>query len=236
MAHSIYQGDRFGRQRCDNGVYPRHRHGFGYICVVLRGHFVEAGDSGRFHVGPGDVLSHDSYHGHMDVFGGSAHVLNLPLIDGLPPGGRLRCSDPDAVAIEAEVDPVSAARLVASSSDPVEGESDWPDLLAEALTRQPQLSITQWSDAHDLAPATVSRGFLKAYGASPARFRAESRAVKACRAMVSASTSIAAAAADLGFADQAHMTRAIKEMSGLPPARLRQLGVKSVQYRCPVEA
>jgi hypothetical protein len=103
---NVYDGERFGRARCDTGAYPRHRHSFGYICVVIDGSFIEAGDAGRFRLRAGDVLVHRNFEAHMDVFGASAaEVLNLPLVQGLPEQGLIKCSNLDAVAIEAERDP-----------------------------------------------------------------------------------------------------------------------------------
>jgi AraC-like DNA-binding protein len=125
------------------------------------------------------------------------------------------------VAIEAERDPLSAAMMMASTSTAALGEQDWPDLLAHALRCDPGLSIKRWADRHGLASGTVSRGFGQAYGTSPARFRLESRAREACRAVTATAEPCAMIAADLGFADQAHMSRAVKQLSGLPPAQLR---------------
>jgi AraC-like DNA-binding protein len=223
-AQNIYDGERFGRTRCDTGTYPRHRHPFEYICVVINGGFTEAGDAGRFRLRPGDVLVHRSFEAHMDVFGASAaDVLNLPLVHGLPEQGLVRCNDLDAVVLEAERDPWSAAMLVAAAFVAAAGEQDWPDLLAQDLSRNHALEIAAWSSVHALAPATVSRGFRLAYGTSPARFRAEARARQACRLIATSMEPLSAVAAELGFSDQAHMTRAVKEISGVPPARLRAL-------------
>jgi AraC-like DNA-binding protein len=195
------------------------------MCVVIDGAFIEAGDAGRFRLRAGDVLVHRNFEAHMDVFGASAaEVLNLPLVQGLPEQGLIKCSNLDAVAVEAERDPWSAAMLVAEAFVAGSGEQDWPDLLARDLSRNPALEIGAWSSAHGLAPATVSRGFRSAYGTSPARFRAEARARQACHAVATGVEPLSGVAAELGFADQAHMTRAVKEISGLPPGRLRSAG------------
>lgn len=47
-----------GRELCDAGDLPRHRHSAGYMTLVLAGGYDEAGDVGRFRVGPGDLLVH----------------------------------------------------------------------------------------------------------------------------------------------------------------------------------
>ncbi|KAI1692069.1 helix-turn-helix domain-containing protein [Ditylenchus destructor] len=63
------------------------------------------------------------------------------------------------------------------------GPGDWPDLLAATLARDPALSITAWADRAGLDPASVSRGFARAYGVSPKRFRLELRTRSAVRAL-----------------------------------------------------
>lgn len=222
MAANIYSGCRFGRDRCAGGAIPRHRHLFGYVCVVLKGGFVEAGDIGRFRLGPGDALVHRPFEAHLDLFGTSpAEVLNLPLVDGLGEG-FVRVEDPDSLARTAERDPAAAARLVSRTARPAQGEADWPDLLAAALRADPGRSIGDWASSHGLAPATVSRGFGKAYGTTPARYRAEARARRACQALAAGTRPLARIAAEFGFADQAHMCRAVKQAAGLSPARLRE--------------
>jgi AraC-like DNA-binding protein len=217
-----YDGSRFGRERCDGPALPRHRHPFGYMCLILSGRFDEAGDEGRFRVGPGDVLIHRTYEAHRDIFEArGAEVLNLPLPDSFGASGRVRIEDADAVARAAERDPWDAAEQIAAGSRSAGGEEDWPDLLARDLRDNPQLALGDWARAQGLAPATVSRGFGQAYGVTPARYRAETRALRAWRSVSSSRQALAAIAFDLGFADQAHMTRAFVAMVGAPPHRWR---------------
>ena len=99
-------------------------------------------------------------------------------------------------------------------------------LLAAALLADPDLGISGWADRMGLAAASVSRGFARAYGVSPKRFRLESRVRHAMRHLSRWQDSLASLAAEHGFADQAHMSRAIVALTGQPPARLR---AKSVQ-------
>jgi len=217
-----YDGRRFGRERCGGSPLPRHRHPFGYMCVILSGHFVEAGDEGRFRVGAGDVLIHRTYEAHRDLFDSrGADVLNLPLPNSFDSVGRVRIEDIDSVARLAERDPRAAAARIADGCRPAGGEEDWPDLLARALRAPAAFSIGDWARAHGLAPATISRGFGQAYGVTPMRYRAEARALRAWRSVSSSHQPLAAIAFDLGFSDQAHMTRAFAAMTGLPPRRWR---------------
>ena len=135
-----------GRELCDAGDLPRHRHASGYMTLILAGGYDEAGDVGRFRVRPGDLLVHRPFEAHRNAFGRrSAEVLNLPLVD-LPHLGALnRLADPDLVARLAEGDPAAAARAAAEQARPGEGEVDWPDELAAALRAESDLfRIGHW--------------------------------------------------------------------------------------------
>ena len=208
---------------------PRHRHAAPYMAIVIEGGYLEAGDAGRIEAGPGDVILHGAFEAHQDRFRPrGATVLNLPLgpEDGAAAG---RIDDVDAIVRLAERDPWAAsaqARIALSSDRPV--LDDWPDLLAAALRDDPSLIISDWADRMGLAAASVSRGFARAYGVTPKRFRLEARALQAVRELRHRSGSLAGLAAELGFADQAHMSRAICATTGLSPLRLR---AKWVQER-----
>lgn len=206
---------------------PRHRHADGYIALVLDGGYEEAGDEGRFTAHPGTVVVHGRWTAHLDRFGTrGARVLNLPPVEGLLPGaGAL--ADPDAAARLAERDPLAAAEYIREHIRSGAGQhGDWPDLLAAALRADPDIRLAPWARRACIDPASLSRGFARAYGVSPKRFRLEARTRRALLALDRWRGSLADLAADQGFADQAHLTRSIAAMTGAPPALLR---AKSVQ-------
>lgn len=215
MQHSAFQTLSAG------GRMDRHRHTEAYAAVVLAGGYVEAGDRGRFHARPGQVLIHGAWESHMDAFSGAGgRVLNLPLTAEVAFG--VGAADPDALARAAERNLAEAEVLLRETMRPLDAAlDDWPDLLAEALRGDPALTLEVWAEAAGLAPATVSRGFRQAFGTSPRRYRAEQRALKAAGALVTRADSLAALAVELGFVDQAHMTRAVSALTGLAPGRLR---------------
>ena len=206
---------------------PRHRHAEPYIAVVLAGCYHEAGDEGRFTAAPGTVVVHGRWTAHLDRFGArGARVLNLPAVGGLPPGVAT-IPDLDALARIAERDPIAASEHVRAHWQAATSAcDDWPDLLAATLRADPDLALAPWARRMKLDPASVSRGFARAYGVSPKRFRIEVRTRRALSALAEWRGTLADLAADQGFADQAHMTRSITAMTGLPPIVLR---AKSVQ-------
>lgn len=210
---------------------PRHRHASGYVALVIAGEYEEAGDQGRFAARIGTVVVHGDWTAHQDRFGmRGAQVLNLPALSGFRAGAG-HVADPDAAVRLAEHDPIAAAtyvcdhfRLGAARRD------DWPDLLADALTDNPDIALTPWADQMGLDPASVSRGFARAYGVSPKRFRLEVRTRRALAVLPAWRGSLADLAADQGFADQAHLARSVVAMTGISPIRFR---AKSVQAASP---
>ncbi|MET0533775.1 MAG: helix-turn-helix domain-containing protein [Steroidobacter sp.] len=206
---------------------PRHRHTEGYAALVLAGGYIEAGDRGRIRVQPGQVVIHGAYEAHQDHFArAGAVVLNIPLLEKLEAITGI-VSDADAIARLAERDILGAAALLKETIRAVESRlTDWPDQLAAALAAKSDFSIETWADDMGLTPQSISRGFRQAYGVSPKRYRFEQRTLRALRRLPTWPGTLADLAADVGFADQAHLTRAVVALTGSAP---KQLKVKSVQ-------
>jgi AraC-like DNA-binding protein len=209
---------------------PRHRHAAAYAAVVLAGGYIEAGDHGRARVQPGNVVIHVAHEAHQDYFAAAgASVLNIPLVAGFEAMiGRV--PDPDAIARLSEHDIAGAAALLKETIEPQDIRlADWPDALAAALASNLDFSIEDWAADMGLAPASVSRGFRQAYGVSPKRYRLEQRTLRTLSQLRTWTGSLADLAAESGFSDQAHLSRAVVALTGIVPSRLQ---VKSVQDRC----
>lgn len=201
----------------------RHRHGQGYVALVLAGGYIEAGDRGRFRVEAGHAALHGAHESHLnEFFGRGAQVLNLPLPPGHWPEPIGHVDDADAIARLAERDPAEAVVLLRATFRPAPARlDDWPDRLARALADDPALDLAAWADAMGIAPASLSRGFRRTYGTTAKRYRLEQRAIRALHRLPHWPGSIADLAADTGFADQAHLTRALTAMTGRTPRQLR---------------
>jgi AraC-like DNA-binding protein len=204
---------------------PRHPHGHGFAALVLAGGYVEAGDTGRHWMGPGDVLLHQAWERHLDRFDGrGAEVLVLPIADSDARLAASRVADPDAIARLAEHDRAEAARqLLAATRPRAEGGADWPDVLARGLRDDPALPLTPWARAHGLHPGSISRGFRQVFGVTPAGYRLIQRTRRAINAVRACAEPLSFIAQDCGFADQAHMSRAIRSLACTTPAALRRL-------------
>jgi AraC-like DNA-binding protein len=211
---------------------PRHAHVGAYATIVLQGAYEEAGDAGRFKVGPGDVLLHAPFSAHRDIVSSvKTIVLDLPLpFDARDWTARGRLSDPDDVTRLAERSRADAmhAMLEALESSAA-AESDLPDILAGDLTENASLGVGQWSRHKGVSRETAWRHFRGAYGVDIAAYRSEARARKAWRMIVSNATPLANIAIAAGFSDQPHMSRAVKALTGRTPGAWRKAAATSVQ-------
>lgn len=208
----------------------RHSHTASYVALVLSGSYEEAGDLGRFQVRAGDVLSHDRFESHIDRFtAAGATVLNLPLQpwQSFAPGaGTL--SDPDLIARQAEKSRTVAVALLLSMVKPCDARmNDWPDKLARDLIRDPAMRLSVWAEEAGLAPWAVSRGFAQVFGISPEAYRARVRARRAWKAIQMTEQPLVQVALLSGFCDQAHMTRSVKQVTGMTPKAWRALQIAS---------
>jgi AraC-like DNA-binding protein len=214
-----------GHERRDSRAYiPRHRHERAYAALILGGSYEESGSRGRFRVRPGDVLLHDTFDAHLDRFESSGALIFSLAIEACPPDtGIAHIRDSDAVVRIAERDPIEAGALLLAEirRKPVV-HYDWPDILANDLLSDPDWRLDEWARKRSLAPSTVSRGFRKVFEVTPAAFRLGARARHAFRMISGSDLSFATVAATTGFADQAHMSRAVRALTGAPPGCWRR--------------
>jgi AraC-like DNA-binding protein len=228
---AIAQGSETWSAHCS---IPRHRHERAYAAVILSGGYEESGSFGRYRVRSGHVLLHRAFDAHVDRFESSgARILNL-LLDEPPAFGLGVVADPDAIARVAEKDLPAAVEALRETMTSIEPQpADWPDLLAYDLLDDPQLRLEAWAERQGMAAATLSRGFRTIFATSPAAFRAESRAQSALALITAGGSSLAEIAAAAGFADQSHMTRAVRALTGQPPGYwLRSNRFKTRRMEC----
>jgi len=213
----------------------RHRHDTAYAAVVLKGSYVEAGDTGRHRLTEGDVIVHRDYESHLNWFGPhGAEVLVLPVADNWSEPIFGQFDNPDYIVRLAERCPkraISALRSRLKALQPA--FADWPDFLAADLIADPELCIAQWAQRHQMHPGSVSRGFRQQFGLTPAAFRCAARAQRAVRAVAGSQAPLAEIALAAGFADQAHMGNAVRRLTGLSPTALRRRS-RQLSYSLPI--
>jgi AraC-like DNA-binding protein len=202
----------------------RHVHEEAYAALVLSGGYEETGDHGRFLAQAGTVVFHEQFEAHLNRFSATgAVVLNfrLPACCSLSPG-IAKVSDPDSVACMAEKSCRGALDLLFSVAvSEMPQPADWPDALAAALMLNPSLRLSRWGQTNGIAPWDVSRGFALVFGISPEAFRARMRARHALNSIKNTDAPLARIAAELGFSDQSHMTRSVKQLTGIGPQAWR---------------
>jgi|HubBroStandDraft_1064217.scaffolds.fasta_scaffold15800_2 AraC-like DNA-binding protein len=212
------------RQTIRTPLIRWHIHKRAYAALVLSGCYEEAGDSGRHLVQAGNVVLHEAFEAHLDRIPSlGATVMNVPLPAQYAfRSGVATVDDPDEIVRLVEKGDSEAAALLLSSGEITDPEfQDWPDELAASLTQNASLNFSRWSEAKGISGWDVSRGFAKVFGISPCAFRARARTRQAWRAIRTANTPLSAIAAHFGFADQAHMTRSVKTLTGKCPSAWR---------------
>jgi AraC-like DNA-binding protein len=206
-------------------MFARHHHLRGYAALIVSGSCDEAGDRGRFRASAGDVLVHLAFDAHQDHIGrAGAKIINFE-VDELGGAAFGHVTDLDAIVRLHEKDPVGAGELLGEQFAPnSKPDRDWPDLLAEQLTRAEPMRLDRWAELHALNPSSLSRGFRQVYGVTPKRYRLEQMVSRAARSARDSGESLSMLAAASGFSDQSHMTRAMAQLFGITPNRLRHLG------------
>ncbi|MBO9621560.1 MAG: AraC family transcriptional regulator [Sphingomonas sp.] len=211
-------------QRLSSGTIPWHVHRRPYLAIVLEGSYEELGDQGRCAIQAGDAVLHLPFERHGNhVSRRGVRIVNVPL--SIADALRLqsmRTDDPERV-----VDAISRG---CSVSDALAGDrpslpalaDDEADVLALSLVNGADIEFDAFAASCNLSRRTLRRRFQHLYGTSAAKFRARARARRAWRAILTTPAPLAAIACDLGFADQAHMNRAVLALTGETPSRWRR--------------
>lgn len=123
-----------------------------------------------------------------------------------------------------DVDRVSA-RLASYAAELVQQQALDPPLwlieaLDEAQRRWGNVSVAELARRVGVSERSLHRGCLAWAGAAPKPLLRVMR-VRRAASLVAAATPLAELAADLGFADQAHLSREMRELWGTTPAALR---------------
>jgi AraC-like DNA-binding protein len=206
---------------------PRHAHLSAYATILLDGTYEQASFAGRMRIEAGDVLIQPvlDRHDSRCLPKCGLRLLRLAWIPEPGLGGVYKVRSIDTVIRTAISDPAAASELLREAlrdavHEPVM-QKDWPDLLSAHL-RAGGNSLSRWADEHRLARETVSRGFVRTFGVAPRQYAAELRARAAWIRVVTRGDDLALIASELGYADQPHMTRAIRMFTGAPPDTWRR--------------
>lgn len=205
---------------------PRHQHAEAYATILLSGAYEQFSYAGRLRAEPGDILVQPTLDCHFNrILSEEVVLIRLPWRFDNSVGGVYRDCHTDMIARAAERDLREASAMLQRELANLRVipvcMHDWTDMLAADLAIDPTLRIGEWADRKGITREHVWRGFRTAYAVGPTQFRSELNARAAWSRISCSSESMSRIAANLGFADQAHMSRAVKALTGLTPVQLR---------------
>jgi transcriptional regulator GlxA family with amidase domain len=93
----------------------------------------------------------------------------------------------------------------------------------ETLALDPRIRVVQLARQTAVSPHHLSRIFAAETGQTISAYRNCLRARIALERVAAGERSLARIAADLGFADHAHLTRVVRRQAGAPPSNLREV-------------
>ncbi|WP_031521552.1 helix-turn-helix domain-containing protein [Streptomyces sp. NRRL F-5123] len=119
----------------------------------------------------------------------------------------------------------TVARTVAAPARPPGGDAALVAAAREAITAAHPAAdgLLPLAQLLDVSPYRLSRAFPRELGVSLTRYRNRVRVARALDRLEQGEPSLAALAADLGFADQSHLTRTLHHHLGRTPTSLRRL-------------
>ncbi|MCS6625504.1 AraC family transcriptional regulator [Roseibacterium beibuensis] len=207
-----------------------HRHDWAQVSLLLAGGYVEDSDQGRARAdGPGLSAKPGRFE-HENRFGDAgALILSLNLETIAPERyfvARPAAAGRDTLKRMADGETgmtILAGTLPGEPSGPVAPPGPWLDRAHDRLLAEPDLSIAALSRSFGLHPVRFARLFREAFAQSPTAARQNRRSARAVVRIVRSGTPLAEVAADEGFADQAHLSRAVSQATGWSPGRLRRL-------------
>ena len=85
-----------------------------------------------------------------------------------------------------------------------------------------RISLEDLAENIGLHPASIARGFRCDEGVTIGEYLNRVRVQNACRMMIDPTISLADVALSCGFADQSHLSRVFKSVTGMPPGALRK--------------
>jgi AraC family transcriptional regulator len=227
---------------------PSHAHTRPYFCYVSAGGFREVGVGGSYVASRGALVFHPAGETHSDEFGASGgRCFNIEISDDLglarEPGvvrGRavryaaelfreMRAWDAASAVVAEGLARALVARVgfdveVARERRPARRASIDLSRAVERLRADPcnPPSLATLASDAGLDALAFARSFRKQYGCGVGAFVRAERVEMAKRALAESARTVSAIAAELGFADQAHLTRVFRDATGWTPAAFRR--------------
>jgi AraC family transcriptional regulator len=226
-------------------VLPTHAHEYACVVVALEGAFHERFDASTRDVEPGTVVVRPAGEPHSDRFGAAGgRCLNVEV----PPSWLARVADaPRSAAYSGPAFAMVGRRLHAELLDGddlsalsieslllrlfVDGSRErrrsgappWLARVRDRLRDDPAARVTlgELAASAGVHAVHLASAFRRFYGATVAGYVRQLRVELACRALAATSAPLAEVALVAGFADQSHLGRVFKRVTGMTPAAYR---------------
>jgi len=207
-----------------------HRHLLGYVSLALDGAYEEVSLDGRFVLAAGSIVMHPPFHAHANVFPvKDAIIINAPLApaDQRPGSGAAgRCSPAARAALEALMrsDPLRGAQAALEELGTPDtcAAPAWLTEMRRRLSAPEARPVADIAAAAGRSPEHAARAFRRWFQTAPSEIRGEARLRRALTALLENAPG-AGAAAESGYADQAHMCRDFRNRLGMTPEQARRL-------------
>ena len=98
----------------------------------------------------------------------------------------------------------------------------WMATTVERLRQSERVSLAALANEAHVHPSTLARAFRRFQGCSLGEYRRRWRIARACATLRTSAAPLTEIAASCGFADQSHLTRALRAAVGLSPAAYRR--------------
>jgi AraC-like DNA-binding protein len=200
------------------------------LALLREGAYVELSAGLRKEMAPGNVrLSPPGYRHHLLIDGAGAVCLTVQA-DGpfwsaifaralhastAPTFAPERLNQMPAIAEPADIGVLLAQLRGVAGPDPAMEEAK------RALDANEPISLTRLAANAGLPRGRFAARFRNVTGFQPSEYRLARRAVEARRRLTTTQVPLRDIAADVGFADQSHMTNALRAVFGVTPKRVR---------------
>jgi len=233
-------------------VLNRHSHSHPYFCILLHGGYRETYRRGVRECLPATALLHPPAEEHEDRFlGAGGRIFRFEIVDDQSNlyraceafdrpelrSGTVRCvaarlyresCNPDcfsALAAEALALEIIGEAIREETPRDESGMPRWlinaTDMLHEELPDN--LTVANIAHVVGVHPVHLSRVFRRRYGCSVGEYTRKWRVEVASRQLATTTSPVAEVAAIAGFADQSHLCRTFKTVSGLTPSEFRAI-------------
>ena len=230
-------------------VLPRHQHEFAYISFLLAGSYVEASASREIACPAGTVIWHPLGEVHSDRFHpAGGHLLNLEISNAwlenaslesrLPLAPRSFSGGlPFALGLRLyrmlhsgaqELEEIAAELLGFFISGPAASRPPaWFQRALEIVadTSGNPLTLVGTATQAGVHPVHLSRCFRRYLGCTFSEHLSKVRLTRAFELLLHSKARIVDVACAAGFADHAHLCRALKKATGATPAAFRRFSV-----------